>query len=244
MELISLRDCVVARETLPFHLMLMQINVCLFWPRRVKVLSNFKLHPWEYLRAFIEFLLYTSLCDQHFIENAPKEKASWFSLGHNSFCDPIPETSFQVTLSHPAHVWWISQAQTSLTHISCSLRRRNGEASDGYWCWCVSSRAKGTRLTLSMVDMAFKAIPEQTERVHQRHRQCPVGLASFPPAWGLDLYPLQLCSACFLPVSSHGSPRPEEIDQTFEPDQQKADSGLFHFPVVPSWARRSALLTL
>lgn len=24
------------------------------------------------------------------------------------------------------------------------------------------------------------------EKVHQRHRQCPVGLASFPPACGLD----------------------------------------------------------
>lgn len=37
---------------------------------------------------------------------------------------------------------------------------------------------------------------------------------------------------------------PEETDQTFEPDQSKADSEFCYFPVVPSWARYSALLNL
>lgn len=73
------------------------------------------------------------------------------------------------------------------THISCSLRRRDGKAigtttkkkgADFLWGWGL-------------------AIPEQIEKGHQRHRQCPVALASFPPACGLDLWLLFICvSSC------------------------------------------------
>lgn len=46
------------------------------------------------------------------------------------------------------------------------------------------------------------------------------------------------------PVRPHLVQSPEEVDQTFEPDQSKADSEFCHFPVVSSWARYSALLNL
>lgn len=36
------------------------------------------------------------------------------------------------------------------------------------------------------------------EKVHQKHRQCPVGLASFPPACGLDCVHCGFAVAVFL----------------------------------------------
>lgn len=126
-------------------------------------------------------------------EIPPRIKASCFSLGHNSSPDPILETNFQVTVSQPQS-GGSARSRASLTCISCSLRRRNREASNDHWSWCISSWAietKGSRLSLVGMGKGWgEGLGSNTwadgEAVHQRHRQCPVGLASFPPACGLD----------------------------------------------------------